>query len=185
MEVTDRLVSYFFCLTENGVGFFIRLPENAVSLLLQLFLTLLGLCFQGFCFSAVSGDFFPFLFDRPPACLQVGEQVFKGDILFAEPLSGIFDNKIRQSQFAGDGESVTLSGNTDEQPVSRAETLYIEFTAGILHARRRKGVYLQLAEVCGRHCAYISLVQVREDGCGKGGAFRGVRAGSELVKEDQ
>ena len=183
MEIADCLICHFFCFAQDGVGLFIRFAKDPVSLFIQLLLTLLGLLFQGFRFTPVSGNFLPLFFDRPAACLQIGEQIFKGDILFTEPFLCIFDNKIGQSQLAGDGECVALSGDTDEQPVSRTETLHVEFTTGILHAWRRECIYFQLTVVCGRHCAYISLMQIREDGCGKGSAFRGIRTGAQLVKK--
>ena len=183
VEIADRLICHFFCFAQDGVGLFIRFAQDPVSLFIQLLLALLGLLFQSLRFTAVSGDLFPLLLDRPAACLQVGEQIFKGYILFTEPFLCIFDNKIGQSQLAGDGECVALSGNTDEQPVSRTETLHVEFAAGILHARRRECIYFQLTVVCGRHCTYISLMQIREDGCGKGSAFRGICTGAQLVKK--
>ena len=128
MEVADRLICYFFGFPQDGIGFFVCLPDNPVPLFFQLFLPLLCLGFQRFCFFPVCLDFRTFLFDCAAAGFQISKQVFKGNILLTQPLPGVFDNKLRKPQLSGNGKCITLSGNADEQTVSRTQTFYVKFS---------------------------------------------------------
>ena len=46
------------------------------------------------------------------------------------------DDLVGQSEFGRNGESITFTGNTDEQTVGGAKGLHIKFTAGIFYKIR-------------------------------------------------
>ena len=185
MEIADRLIRHFFCLSEDSVRLLVRLPDNAVSLLVQLCLSLGGLLLQAFSFPAVRCDFFPFFFNRAPARLEIAQQILKGDVLLAQPLLRVLDDIVRQPQLAGDGKCIALPGDSDEQTVGRAQAFDVEFTAGIFHAGRGERVYFQFTVMRGCHGADIAAVQVGQDGNGKRRPLSGVCPGAQLVEEDK
>ena len=185
MEIADRLIRHFFCLSEDGVRLLVCLPDDAVSLFIELFLSLGCLLFQAFSFPAVRRDLFPFFFDRAPARLEIAQQVLKGDVLLAQPLLRVLDDIVRQPQLAGDGKCITLPGNPDEQPIGRTQAFDVELTACIFHAGRGERVYFQFAVMRGCHSADIAAVQMGQDGNGKRRPLGRVCPGAQLIEEDE
>ena len=78
----------------------------------------------------------------------------------------------------------TLSWNTDQQTVSRAECFNIKFTAGIFHTWSGECIYLQLTIVGGRHGTDALFVKMGKDCDGKCRTFCRVSTGSELIEKD-
>ena len=78
-------------------------------------LFLFGLSFQLLQFPFIGGNLFLFFFDGSLAAFQIGQEIFEGNILFTQTFSGIFDNIIRKSEFAGMAKALLLPG----MPTSR------------------------------------------------------------------
>ena len=70
------------------------------------------------------------------------------------------DDLVGQSEFGRNGESITFTGNTDEQTVGGAKGLHIKFTAGIFYEIRGKCIDFQLAVMRGSHSADATVMQI-------------------------
>ena len=70
------------------------------------------------------------------------------------------DDLIGQSEFGRNGESITFTGNTDEQTVGGAKGLHIKFTAGIFYKISGKCIDFQLAVMRGSHSADATVMQI-------------------------
>lgn len=73
------------------------------------------------------------LFNGYAALFQICDDVFKAFVFFADLFFRGIDDLIGQSQLGRNGESITFTGNTDEQTVGGAKGLHIKFTAGIFY----------------------------------------------------
>ena len=98
---------------------------------------------------------------------------------------GVINDIIRQSKTFGNGERITLSRDTDQQPISRAEGLHIEFAGGVLYSRRGHGKGFQLCVVGGGGSSGPQCPDVLNDGDGQRRALHRVGTGSQLVEQDQ
>ena len=92
------------------------------------------------------------------------------------------DDLVGQSQLGRNGESITFTGNTDEQTVSRAKSLHIKFAAGIFHEVRRKCVDLQLTVMGGGHGTDAAVMQVIQNCNGQCSTFRRICSGSQFIE---
>src|SRR5699024_7657408 len=142
---------------------FVGLAQDPLTLGVQFFLTGFQPGFQPADLFFVTGDLLTFFFDGDPVLLQRRDHIFKGFVLLADLFSGPLYDGIGKSQFGGNSESVALSGYTDKKTVSGAQSLHIEFTAGVFHAGSGERVYLQFTVVSGRHGADASLVEIGEN----------------------
>lgn len=101
MEITDCLICHFFCLPQDCVGFFVCLPYNPVPLFFQFLPALLGLSLELLGFFSVCLDLRPLLLNCTAAGFQIGEQIFKGNILLAQPFPGVLNNKLGKPKLSG------------------------------------------------------------------------------------
>ena len=72
----------------------------------------------------------------------MGQQILKGLVIGFQMGPGVINDIIRQSKTFGNGERITLSRDTDQQPVGWLEIFHAELAAGILYTRSRQGKYL-------------------------------------------
>ena len=140
---------------------------------------------EGFDFFFVIFDFAAFFFNCNAALFQIGNNVFKADVLFVDLLLGGFDDFIGKTELFGNCKGVTFSGNADQQPVGRAQRFHIEFTAGVFNKFRRKGVDFQLAVMCGRHCADAAVMQIVQDCDRQRCTLSRVGPGPQLIEQAQ
>ena len=87
----------------------------------------------GLRFLFVIFDFAAFFFNCNAALFQIGNNVFKADVLFVDLLFGGLDDFVGKTELFGNCKGVTFSGNADQQPVGRAQRFHIEFTAGVFN----------------------------------------------------
>ena len=90
-----------------------------------------------------------------------------------------------QPEPLGDREGLAAAGQPDRQAVGRRQRLEVELDRGVAHARRRVGVRLELGVVGGRGDQGARPDEVVEQGLGQGRALGRVRAGAELVEQDE
>ena len=163
----------------------ICLTDNAVALFVQLLLFGFHLGFQGSNFFLVLLNFTTLIFDSHTTALQRTEDILKGFVLFTDLFFGLVDDVVWKTKLGGNGKCVTLSWNTDQQTVSRAECFNIKFTAGIFHTWSGECIYLQLTIVGGRHGTDALFVKMGKDCDGKCRTFCRVSTGSELIEKDE
>ena len=106
-------------------------------------------------------------------------------VLLTDAQGSVIDQEAGQPQLAGNGKSVTLAGDTDEQTVGGAQGLHVELAAGIFYAVGGQGVHLDLAVVGGGHDAHIHVVKEIDDGDGQGSTLGGVGTGTQLIEQYQ
>jgi len=85
--------------------------------------------------------------------LDGAQHIFKGDIPMLQKLSRAIDDRVRQSQLAGNLKGVGFARYADKQAIGRAECFDVEFHGSVLHARRGKRVFFEFVVVsrCYRH----------------------------------
>ena len=167
------------------MGLLVGFLEDPVFLLIHPFLLLFQFLFQRFDFLLVLGNLQLFLLDGLAADLQVGQQIFEALIRLGEMDFGFLDDGIGQSQLAGNGESITLARDADEQPVGGPQGFHVKFAAGVFYLWCGQGEHLQLTVVGGGHGADTLAVEPGQDGDGQRCALVGVGAGGQLVEEHQ
>ena len=183
LEDADGFVRRILGLLQDLAGLFVGLPEDLITGLVDALLLLLQPPFQRLDLPFIGFDLLLLLFNGHAALLQVGKQILKAFVLRADLGGGRFDDLLGKAKPPGNGEGVALSGYADEQPVGGPQGLHVKFAAGVFHKGGGKGVNLQLAVMGGRHGAHAPVVQVVQDGDGKGRALRGIGSGSQLVEE--
>ena len=117
LEIADGLIGNILSFFQNAVGFLVGLTQNILPAGIQTFLLGLKLSLKSLNLGFVLVDFQLFLLDGLAAVLQIGQNIIEVCVLVAESGSGVLDNIFRKSQLRADGKGITLSGNTDEQPV--------------------------------------------------------------------
>ena len=133
-------------LGEYFVHLLLGLPHNAPGLVFTLtpgvFLGLFHLLPEGPCLSGILLALLPQpvrltlgLFQPLALLLQLGQHILKADGLAVHLRLGGGDDLLIQSQPPGDGKGVGLSGDADEQPISRPQGGHVKLAAGVLHPR--------------------------------------------------
>ena len=190
------LFRLFVHLFDDAVGFFLRLHidlfrffsgffQDLFFLLFCFFLLAFHFFFQRFRFSPVF--FRSFLFDLHGffADFQISDHIFKLRFVLTDKFFRRIQNIILQPQSFGNGKGITLTGNTDQQFISRTQGFHAEFTAGIFYMVCRKSKYLQFA-VVGSHCrSDFSFQQCFDDSNGQRRPFRRVSTGTQFVEQHQ
>ena len=185
VEIFDRFVGNLFGLPQDGIGLVVGFPENFFFLFLQALFLLPELGLHALHFPAVGLDLVLFLFNGPLARLQVGQQIFEGNILLGETHFRILDDVIRQPQLSGYGKCIALSRNADEQVVGGAKAFHVKLAACIFHTGSGQGEHLQLAVVGGSHGADVPIMEIGKDGDSQRSSLCGVRTCPQLVEEHQ
>ena len=90
-----------------------------------------------------------------------------------------------QPEPLGDGEGLAAAGQADGQPVGRRQRVEVELDRGVARPRRRVGVGLELGVVGRRRDDRPGPDEVVEQRLGERRALGRVRAGTELVEQDQ
>ncbi len=80
---------------------------------------------------------------------------------------------------------ITLTRDTDQKTISRAQGFYIEFAACILDTGGRERKYFELTVMSGSHGADSSVMKIGEDGDRKCGTLCRVSSGTELIKQNE
>ena len=101
---------------------------------------------------------FPFFFRLGARVLKSGHYIFKALCITVYKLTGSFNNFPWQTEFAGDGERITLAGNTHKKAIGRLKGFYVKFTGSIFYAVCRERIDLQLTVMCRSHCGDIFVV---------------------------
>ena len=118
VEIADGFIRYILGFLKNGSSFLIGFLQDFVPTVIEFFLAFLQLLFQRFGFGFVFADLELLLFQDTAAFFQIGDHIFKGLGFFVQLLLCMIDNTGRQAQFSGNGKSVALAGDSDQQPVS-------------------------------------------------------------------
>ena len=92
------------------MGFFVGFTENAVALFFQLFLFFLGLLFETFDLAFVRSDSFLLLFNSSAAGFQIGQEIFKGFVLFSKSCLSILNNEIGSPSFPAIAKALLYRG---------------------------------------------------------------------------
>ena len=153
--------------------------------LAQLLLVLLALLLD-------SGGFLPQLlrlhagaFHLLPLLLQLGQHILKVLVALAHQVAGFFQNLLGKPQLAGNGKGIGLAGDADEQLVGGLQCLHVKFAGGIDNPLGAHGIELQLGIVGGSHHPAAHFAAELNQRNGKGGTFRRVRTGTQLIIQHQ
>ena len=160
VEISYGFVGGFLGVCQDCIGLLIGFLKDTVSLFFEFFLFLFCFCLQAFQFAFISGDLVLFLLESLFAGLKIRKKVFERFVLFSQVCPGFFDDIIRKPQFSRDGKCIALSGNSDEQAVSRPQRLEIELTAGVLYSGSSQGVDFKLTVMSRGHRADSPLMQM-------------------------
>ena len=117
--------------------------------------------------------------------LHLAQHVLKLDVLPIQMPACQLNDVLRQTQSPGDGESVGLAGDADEQAIGGTEGLHVELTGGVLHPGGGHGVQLQFGVVGGGHDLGAQAPGLLDDGRGQRRALHRVGAGTQFVEEQQ
>ena len=117
--------------------------------------------------------------------VQLGQHVFKADVLGADPGVGLLDDLLGQSQALRDGKGVGFAGDAHQQTVGGRQGLHVKLAGGVLHPGGGHGVHLQLGIVGGGGHQGPLAPGVLDDGGGQGSPLHGVGAAPQLIEEDE
>ena len=102
-----------------------------------------------------------------------------------QPRAGVGHDLLGQAEPLGDRERLAPAGQADRQAIGRRERLEIELDRRVACPVGRVGVRLQLG-VVGRGCdERAGPDEVVEECLGQGGTLGRVRAGAQLVEQDE
>ena len=125
------------------------------------------------------------LFQCLPLFFQLGQHILKPHAVPAHLGLRVRNHLVRQAQPPGDGKGVGLAGDSDQQPVGRAESLHVELAGGVFHPHGGHGKGFQLRIVGGGGGFRPQCPDVLDDGDGQCRALNGVCTGTQFVKENQ
>ena len=117
--------------------------------------------------------------------VQLGQHVFKADVLGADPGVGLLDDLLGQPQALGDGKGVGFAGDAHQQTVGGRQGLHVKLAGGVLHPGGGHGVHLQLGVVGGGGHQGPQAPGVLDDGGSQGSPLHGVGAAPQLIEEDE
>ena len=119
LENADRFVCGVLCFTQNIPRFFIRFAQDTVPRLVDFIVFLLQLMPEGFDFFFVIFDFAAFFFNCNAALFQIGNNVFKADVLFVDLLFGSFDDFVGKTELFGNCKGDSCRGFCAYQKMQR------------------------------------------------------------------
>ncbi len=155
-----ELTSLFTGLLDNRLRFF--LPGNPFALKPLLFGA--GLLSQ-------SGDFLAHAVGFDSALFNRTDQFFKAQAFIRKQPCSLVNNLTGKAEAAGNSKCITDTGHTDQQAVGRAQSLTVEFTAGVFHAWCVQGIALEFLIMGGRHRPAAMVAQIIKDRDRQGSAF--------------
>ena len=185
VQIPDGRVVLALGVSEDVRGLFIGLLQDVFPLLFKLLFLLLQLFEAALKNLILVTDRIRLALGPAALPLQVSEQVFEGELLCTHIILCLGNDGGRNPQAFCDGQGVGLARQADDQAVGGREGLLIKLHRGVLDALRRQGVRLELGVVGREHGGDAAGPHVVEDGGRQGGALGRVRAGAELVEEDQ
>ena len=185
MEKLHRLISIILGFLENLVSFFIGLADDAVFLYIQFFLFGFKLFLKVFDLEFVLCDLSALVLNRDTAFFERSQHILKRFILLVDLFSGFLDDGCRNTELGRNRKCITLTRDTDQKTISRAQGFYIEFAACILDTGGRERKYFELTVMSGSHGADSSVMKIGEDGDRKCGTLCRVSSGTELIKQNE
>ena len=120
-----------------------------------------------------------------PLAFQLRKHVLKVLVALVNQIVRFLEDFLGQPQLPGNGESIGLAGNADEQPVGRPQGLHVKLAGGVDNPLGAHSVELQLGVVGGGHHPAAHFPAEFDDGGGQGRTLRRVSARAQLVKEHQ
>ena len=116
---------------------------------------------------------------------QLGKDIFKVLIAFIDQVIRFLQDFLRQTQLAGNGKGIGLSGNADQKLIGGTQCLHVKFTGGIYDPLCAHSIQLEL-RIVGRSdnvAAHLSA-KLNDSRC-QSGALRRVRTGTQLIEQYQ
>ena len=126
---------------------------------------------------------FHFVLHFPAALLQPPHHLLKGTAFLRYQGPGPVHDTLLHAQTAGNGESVGLSRDPNQQPIGGAQGGDIKFTAAVFHSLCLQGVGLQLRVMGGTGKLGALQAQLFNDGGGQRRSLYRIGARAQLVQQ--
>ena len=106
--------------------------------------------------------------------------VFSGNIALRPS-----DDRIRQSELAGNRKRIGFAGRPDDEPIGRTQGFHVKFAGGVAHALGIERIGFELRIVRRRGAESALFPDGFENGNGKRRPLHRIRARSHLVEKDE